>query len=139
MVHSTASVIPAVLKPFLIISGCLQRYSYTSTINCACSGLSSEGANDTLTSAGFIPLTSCFVTSSTNQALYLLPINNLNRFIDCYFKWFKLVCEIVWNDNNMTKNFPDTNPLLLCCLCLLCCPLNMSIMINVLWDDSRFP
>ena len=37
-VYLTASVIPAALKPFLITSGCLQRYSYTS----ACGGLSSE-------------------------------------------------------------------------------------------------
>ena len=53
----TASVIPAALKPFLITSGCLQRYSYTS----ACGGLSLERerkrANDPLTSAGFISLT----------------------------------------------------------------------------------
>ena len=37
-VYLTASVIPAALKPFLITSGCLQRYSYTS----ACGGLSGE-------------------------------------------------------------------------------------------------
>ena len=77
-VYLTASVIPAALKPFLITSGCLQRYSYTS----ACGGLSSERerrerVNDTLTSAGFISLTSCCVTSSANQALYLLAINYL--------------------------------------------------------------
>ena len=29
-VYLTALVIPAALKPFLITSGCLQRYSYTS-------------------------------------------------------------------------------------------------------------
>ena len=36
-----------------------------------------ERVNDTLTSAGFISLTSCCVTSSANQALYLLAINYL--------------------------------------------------------------
>ena len=34
-------------------------------------------ANDTLTSACFISLTRCCVTSSANQALYLLAINYL--------------------------------------------------------------
>ena len=53
--NSTASVILATLKLFLIISDCLQKNSYTLTIHCACRGFSLKRANDTLTSAGFIP------------------------------------------------------------------------------------
>ena len=98
-VYLTASVIPAALKPFLITSGCLQRYSYTS----ACGGLSSERerekererkrANDTLTSAGFISLTSCCVTSSANQALYLLAINYLVGLLTIFHRGWNL---FVW-------------------------------------------
>ena len=71
--NSTPSVIPAALKPFLIISGCLQRYiqiHQKSIVNIAVSA-------HVLTAAGHIPLTSCLLISSVNQALYLLEINDL--------------------------------------------------------------
>ena len=105
LANSTASIFPAALKPFLIILRCFQRYSNTSKIHCEYSDLRSGRANDTLTSAGYIPLTNCFLTSLAKQALYLLAINDFDRFIDCYVKGLKVVCEVVWNDSNITKNF----------------------------------
>ena len=56
------------LKPFLIISGCLQKYSYTSQIH-AHVVVWAQRVNDTLKLAGFMPLTGFFVTSSTNETL----------------------------------------------------------------------
>ena len=40
-----------------------------------------ERENDTLTSAGFLQLTSCFANSSAKQALYLLAINDLTGLL----------------------------------------------------------
>ena len=118
----TASVIPAPLKPFLIISGCLQRYLNISTIHCTCSGLSSERANDTFTSASFIPLTSYFVTSSLNQALYLLAIINLAGLLTVMsvdWNLFVRLCGMItmWQKFSLHKSF-------------ITCPLNVCIMIN---------
>ena len=76
LANLTASIFPAALKPFLIILRCFQRYSNTSKIHCEYSDLRSGRANDTLTSAGYIPLTNCFLTSLAKQALYLLAIND---------------------------------------------------------------
>ena len=121
----TASAIPVALKPFLMILGCLQRYLYASIIHSVCSGLSSERANNTLTSAGFIPLTNFFVTSSANQALYLLAINDLAGLLtvmSSVWNLFARLCEMIttWQKFSLHKSI----------ITLLSCPLNMSIMIN---------
>ena len=130
--HPTALVIPAALNPFCIISGCLKRNSYTSKIYCTCSGLSLERANNTLTVSGFIPLISCFVTSSANQALYLVVINDLTGLLTVMLRDLNLLEELggmitTWQ-NSYTNSYK--NPTLLC--------YHLSTMLLV-WDKSKCP
>ena len=77
LAFSIASVIPPLLKPFIVISLSSLRVLYRSTIHFACSGLVKESLRETLTSAAAFPALNCFDTSLASQKLYLPEIKDL--------------------------------------------------------------
>ena len=68
MAFSIASIIPALLKPFIAISFSSLRVLYRSTIHFACGGLITESLRETLTSAAAFPSLNCFDISLASQA-----------------------------------------------------------------------
>ena len=60
LAFSIASVIPALLKPFIAISFSSLRMLHRSVMHSACSGLITESLRETLTSAAAFPALNCF-------------------------------------------------------------------------------
>ena len=77
LAFSRASVIPALLKPFIAITLSTLRVLYRSKIHFACSGLIKETLRETLTSPAVFPALNCFDTSLASQESYLSEIKDL--------------------------------------------------------------
>ena len=77
LAFSIASVIPTLLKLFIVIFLSSLRVLYRSTIHFACSGLITESLRETLTSAAVFPALNCFDTSLASQEFYLSEIKDL--------------------------------------------------------------
>ena len=77
LAFSIASVIPALLKTFIVISLSPLRVLHRSTIHFACSGLITESLRETLTSAAAFPALNCFDTSLASQEFYFSEIKDL--------------------------------------------------------------
>ena len=79
LAFSRASIIPALLKPFIAISLSSLRVLYRSKIHFACSGLIRERFRETLTSPAVFLALNCFDTSLASQKWYLSEMKDLKE------------------------------------------------------------